>query len=66
MTPTKVEFVYEPFADTEEYRLVNCGLIRIWIGFLVERGNHGVDRLLDISTGVGTMAELFLDNVPVH
>lgn len=66
MATPKAEFVYEPFADTEEYHSVNSELVRTWIESLVERGNPGADRLLDIATGVGTMANLFLDNLPAH
>ena len=66
MTTAKPEFLYEPFADTEEYNAVNAELIDIWIESLIERGHEGVDRLLDIATGVGTMATLFLDNLPAH
>ncbi len=66
MSAAKTEFVYEPFADTEEYNLVNADLIGTWIESLKERGHEGVGRLLDIATGVGTMAKLFLDNIPPH
>ena len=66
MAAAKTEFVYEPFADTEEYNTVNSDLIGTWIESLKERGHERVDRLLDIATGVGTMAKLFLDNLPTH
>ena len=66
MATAKPEFLYEPFADTEEYNAVNAELIDIWIDTLIERRHEGVDRLLDIATGVGTMAKLFLDNLPAH
>ena len=66
MAAANTEFVYEPFADTEEYNTVNSDLIGTWIESLKGRGHEGVDRLLDIATGVGTMAKLFLDNLPTH
>lgn len=56
---------FEPFAETEEYRLVNDEIAKWWVKELVE--NHGsllgFDTLLDVATGTGTMAELFFDNM---
>ncbi|MFP4011443.1 MAG: class I SAM-dependent methyltransferase [Spirochaetaceae bacterium] len=58
------EYQYEPFADTEEYRRVNTEIVRRWIDVLREAGTRQINRLLDIATGVGTMVELFLENLP--
>ncbi|MCH7705592.1 MAG: hypothetical protein IIB33_00925 [Chloroflexi bacterium] len=64
MTLTDTEFVFEPFASTTEYRTVNTTIVRDWIDTMVQMGSRGVERLLDIATGVGTMVQLFLDNLP--
>ena len=57
----QTEFVYEPFADTEEYRDVNTDIVRGWIDSMVEKGNKEIDRLLDIATGIGTMVHIFVE-----
>ncbi len=64
MTLTDTEFVFEPFASTTEYRTVNTAIVRDWIDTMVQMGSREVERLLDIATGVGTMAQLFLNNLP--
>ena len=66
MTVQTTEFLYEPFAETTEYRTVNGTIVRTWIDSMVEKGSKEVDRLLDIATGVGTMVQLFLENLPKH
>jgi len=58
------EFIYEPFADTEEYRRVNETIIQQWIHTIVEAGTKQIGRVLDLATGVGTMVQIFLDNLP--
>lgn len=58
------EYQFEPFADTEEYRQVNTAIVRRWIEVLRDAGVRQIGRLLDIATGVGTMVELFLANLP--
>ncbi|MCF7890332.1 class I SAM-dependent methyltransferase [Candidatus Bipolaricaulota bacterium] len=58
------EYNYEPFADTEEYRNVNRKIIVRWIASLVNSGVEKVERLLDIATGIGTMVQLFVDELP--
>ncbi|MGM0675228.1 MAG: class I SAM-dependent methyltransferase [Spirochaetota bacterium] len=58
------EYVYEPFADTEEYRDVNTTIVKEWIQMMVDAGARHIDRLVDLATGVGTMVEIFLDNLP--
>lgn len=60
------EYVYEPFADTEEYRQVNEAIIQRWIQTLLDAGTKQIDRLMDLATGVGTMVQIFLDNLPEH
>lgn len=58
------EYVYEPFADSAEYRAVNQEIIRRWIRMITETGTRQIDRILDLATGVGTMVEVFLKNLP--
>lgn len=58
------EYVYEPFADSPEYRAVNQEIIRRWIKMLTDAGTKQIDRLLDLATGVGTMVDVFLENLP--
>ena len=64
MTVQTTEFLYEPFAETAEYRTVNGTIVRAWIDSMVEKGSKEVGRLLDIATGVGTMVQIFLENLP--
>ena len=64
MTIQTTEFLYEPFADTAEYRTVNGTIVRTWVESMVEKGSKEVGRLLDIATGVGTMVQIFLENLP--
>lgn len=64
MDASGTEYVYEPFADTPEYLDVNRSIVREWIGRLVEVGSNGVNSLLDLGSGVGTMVQLFLENLP--
>lgn len=64
--PTR-EGTFEPFAGMPEYRAVNAEIVRSWIALMCKRckcGEKGVRRMLDIATGVGTMAELFLAHLP--
>lgn len=58
------EYVYEPFADSAEYRAVNQEIIRRWIKMVSDAGTRQIDRLLDLATGVGTMVDVFLENLP--
>lgn len=58
------EYNFEPFADTEEYRDVNRKIIVSWIASLVDAGAERVERLLDIATGIGTMVQLFVEELP--
>jgi ubiquinone/menaquinone biosynthesis C-methylase UbiE len=58
------EYIYEPFAESEGYKKVNEAIIRRWIRMITESGTRQIDRLLDLATGVGTMVELFLKNLP--
>ena len=61
---TEAEYVYEPFADTIEYKDVNRRIVREWIDALVAAGHEGISSLLDLGSGVGTMVQLFLENLP--
>lgn len=58
------EYVYEPFADSAEYRTVNREIIRRWIKLISDAGTRQIDRLLDLATGVGTMVDVFLEYLP--
>ncbi|MFP4409097.1 MAG: class I SAM-dependent methyltransferase [Spirochaetaceae bacterium] len=58
------EYVYEPFADSPEYREVNEMIVRRWMRMITETGTRQIDRLLDLATGVGTMVDVFLKNLP--
>ncbi len=62
----QTEFVYEPFADTEEYREVNTDIVQGWIESMVQKSGKEIDRLLDIATGIGTMVHIFVENLPKH
>jgi len=58
------KYNFEPFADTEEYRDVNRKIIVSWIASMLDAGVERVGRLLDIATGIGTMVQLFLEELP--
>ena len=58
------DYNYEPFANTAEYRDINRKIIVCWIGAMVDAGVEKVERLLDIATGIGTMVQLFLEELP--
>jgi ubiquinone/menaquinone biosynthesis C-methylase UbiE len=64
MDQTETKYVYEPFADTEEYQNINRRIVREWIDALVAAGYRGINSLLDLGSGVGTMVQLFLENLP--
>jgi ubiquinone/menaquinone biosynthesis C-methylase UbiE len=66
MESIKHTYDYEPFADTPEYLRVNSEIVRSWIEIIVGRGVNGVDSILDIATGAGTMVELFIEQLPAH
>jgi len=66
MENAKHTFDFEPFADTPEYLRVNGEIVRSWVELIVERGMNGVDSILDIATGAGTMVELFIEQLPAH
>jgi len=60
----EVEYNYEPFADTEEYRRVNGECINSWVQIMKKKGVSGIEALLDVATGAGTMVQLVFDNLP--
>lgn len=66
MQDTKKTFDFEPFADTSEYLRVNSEIVRCWVELIMQRGVKGIDCLLDIATGAGTMVELFIEQLPEH
>ena len=59
------KYNFEPFADTKEYREVNRKIIVHWIASMVDAGVESVERLLDIATGIGTMVQIFIEELPV-
>ena len=60
----QTQYIYEPFAETLEYRTVNGEIVRGWVEVMKQKGAKGIEGLLDIATGVGTMVQLFLWNLP--
>ena len=60
----KETYIYEPFAETDEYKKVNGEIIGEWINTMIERGTERVDKVMDIATGVGTMVQLFVSRLP--
>ncbi len=59
-------YIYEPFAETEEYRKVNGEIIGRWVNMMIDRGTERVEKIMDIATGVGTMIQLFISKIPEH
>ena len=62
----QTEFVYEPFAGTDEYRAVNTDIVQGWLESMAQKGSKEIERLLDIATGIGTMVHIFVENLPKH
>jgi len=64
MEEIKEKYDYEPFADTEEYREVNEACIHGWIEIMRRKGLSGIEAILDVATGAGTMVQLVFDQLP--
>src|SRR3989344_3293787 len=62
--PVQHDGTFESFARTPEYVGVNTETVRRWIAQMRLGGVHHIRHLLDIATGVGTMVELFLTQMP--
>lgn len=58
------QYNYEPFADTEEYKKVNTECINSWVDIMKRKGVSGIEALLDVATGAGTMVQIVFDNLP--
>ncbi len=58
------DYNYEPFADTEEYKRVNSECITNWVEIMKQKGISGLEGVLDVATGAGTMVQLVFDNLP--
>lgn len=58
------QYNYEPFADTEEYKKVNTDCIHSWVQIMKKKGVSGIEALLDVATGAGTMVQIVFDNLP--
>ncbi len=61
---SETDYNFEPFANTREYRKINRKIIVSWIASMVDSGAKRVSRLLDIATGIGTMVQLFVEEIP--
>lgn len=66
MQKNKDGFDFEPFAKTREYLKVNADIVTTWIDTMLKNGISGIDSLLDIATGSGTMSQLILARLPQH
>ena len=64
MDEIKEKYDYEPFADTEEYREVNEACIHGWVEIMRRKGISGIEAILDVATGAGTMVQLVFDQLP--
>lgn len=60
------KYIYEPFAETQEYKKVNGEIIGEWVNLMIDRGIERVDKIMDIATGVGTMVQIFVSKLPEH
>lgn len=63
MSDDSEEYGYEVFADTEEYLNVNKTIVGTWVTRMRENRISGVERVLDLATGVGTMITLMLNEL---
>lgn len=66
MQKNKDGFDFEPFAKTREYLKVNADIVTTWVDTMLKNGISGIDSLLDIATGSGTMSQLVLARLPLH
>lgn len=57
---TVYDGTFRPFANTPEYLEINERCIDSWVKRIVEDGGRIAD-MLDLATGVGTMAEIFTE-----
>jgi ubiquinone/menaquinone biosynthesis C-methylase UbiE len=64
MDEIKEKYDYEPFADTVEYREVNEACIHGWVEIMRRKGVSGIEAILDIATGAGTMVQIVFDQLP--
>ena len=64
MSDKQETYNYEPFADTDDYKKINCDIVSSWVQIMVDRGMEKIDKLLDIATGAGTMVQLFFSCIP--
>lgn len=64
MPENKPVFDFEPFAETNEYLQVNRINVRGWITLMRKGKETSVPCLVDLATGTGTMASLFLSELP--
>lgn len=66
-TCTQLEFdgSFLPFSETAEYIDVNRRCAQVWIGEIARR-LPTVNRVLDVATGVGTMANLFFEAIDFY
>jgi ubiquinone/menaquinone biosynthesis C-methylase UbiE len=64
MEEIREKYDYEPFADTEEYRQVNGYCIDSWVELMKRKGTDGIDAILDVATGAGTMVQIVFDYLP--
>ena len=64
MKDPNIEYVYEPFAQTEEYLSVNTAIVRRWARAVGKAGNKQLERIVDLASGVGTMSQLLLETLP--
>jgi len=55
---------FESFAETAEYHRVNKKIIANWISLMTKAGVKRIGRILDVATGIGTMVQLFLHELP--
>jgi len=66
MQKNKEGFDFEPFAKTRGYLKVNADIVSSWVETMLKNGMNGIDSLLDIATGSGTMSQLLLARLPLH
>ncbi len=64
MGENDLDYGYEPFADTPEYRAVNETIVQRWVNAMREAGSVHLDRIVDLATGVGTMVQLLIEKLP--
>ncbi|UCH27258.1 MAG: class I SAM-dependent methyltransferase [Trueperaceae bacterium] len=58
------KYSFKAFSETDDYQKVNADIVRHWVSSMLTERSKQIGSLLDIATGMGTMVQLFLNQLP--